>query len=93
MATVRNPNYKEIPDLIRNKVDFVHSHSMSAYKSALFTKYIVLSYTTVIAEYDWSVGRWTYFNERKYSVTTSKQQNIIRAIIAEQGGVLESVTA
>jgi hypothetical protein len=77
MAIVRNPNYKDIRQLLADRREFVHSHSMRA--ELVGNLYVVWSYSTVIGMYDFNADTWT-INTRKYSVTTSKQQNILRAV-------------
>lgn len=41
-------------------------------------KYLVFSYSTLIAEIDTNTRELISFDEKKYSQTTSKLQNIIR---------------
>lgn len=71
MATA---TYKTIPALIATLTPFKHG-SHSAYTDTDGV-YHVFSYSTEIAS---SIkGDVLYFNDRKYSVTTSRLQNIIR---------------
>lgn len=44
--------------------------------------YRILSYATCVAEYYYPTGEW-WITEQKYSVTTSKHVNTIRAIVRE----------
>jgi hypothetical protein len=72
-------NYKTIQQKLRNREPF-KGNSMSASRD--YGVYSVWSYNTLIADYklgklDDGEPRIT-FNETKYSVTTSKHQNIIR---------------
>jgi hypothetical protein len=83
--TTSNPNYKEIEALLRTWQPFEHADSMSALWAD--GVYNVYSYTTLIATYsfvewvDTPAGWW--LNDTKYSRTTSKQQSILRRVIAE----------
>ncbi len=86
MAT---PNYKEIETLLALKENFKHGYSMSGQRVAsslrdLADEYVVWSYRTVIARYNFANGEW-WINENKYSVTTSKQQNIIKRVARQDG--------
>lgn len=70
------PNYKEIERvLLPNYTPFTHAHSMSAVWSG--DEYLVYSYRTLIASRNSATGE-TWIDPTKYSVTTSKQQNLIR---------------
>ena len=74
------PNYKDIEGLLATHTPFKHAHSMRAEGNvATGGDYRVYSYSTLIATY--INGEWS-LNENKYSVTTSKQQNILRRVIA-----------
>lgn len=73
------PNYKEVETLLESHAPFKHAHSMRAERHD--DAYRVYSYSTLIAEFVWDTAQWT-LNETKYSVTTSKQQNILRRVIA-----------
>ena len=85
---VRNPNYKQIEELLALKREFTHQHSMRAEIvtddnfEPLF--YLVYSYRTLIAQFEFSSGLWS-LNRNKYSVTTSKQQSILRRVAEIQG--------
>ena len=72
-----NPNYKEIEQLLADKEEFRHGYSMSAHRVA--GEYVVFSYVTEIGRYDFNSGTWV-LNLQKYSVTTSKQQNILKRV-------------
>ena len=69
------PNYKQIEnDLIPNRKSFRHP-SMHADNTG--TYYSIYSYSTKICEIDLVTGQmWIDLN--KYSVTTSKQQSLIK---------------
>lgn len=75
-------NYKTIATKLSNLESF-WGNSMSAQfvKSWGTATYSVYSYSTLIAEKTWdgSEGEWhTYLNDTKFSVTTSRHQNLIR---------------
>jgi hypothetical protein len=75
-------NYKTIATKLANLESF-WGNSMSAQfvKHWGSSSYSVYSYGTLIAEKTWdnSEGKWrTRLNETKYSVTTSKHQNLIK---------------
>jgi hypothetical protein len=73
------PNYAQIErELIPMLKPFKHSDSMSAKFEG--DNYVVYSYSTIIAEFDTATGKWT-FNETKYSVTTSRQQNLVKRAV------------
>lgn len=73
------PNYKEVEQLLAERKPFKHAHSMRAEYSG--DTYEVYSYRTLIAKYDTAENTW-WLNENKYSVTTSKQQSILRRVIS-----------
>lgn len=73
-----NVNYKQVEQLLAQRAPFKHGYSMRAERSGDF--YQVYSYQTLIAECDTLNNKW-WLNENKYSVTTSKQQNILRRVI------------
>jgi len=79
MAT---PNYKEIRELLSCKAPFTHGYSMSAER--LGDEYVVWSYRTIIARYDLLNGKW-WIDPNKYSMTTSKQQSIVRQVATLDG--------
>jgi hypothetical protein len=68
-----NATYRTMPALIATRTPFKHG-SHSAYTDT-DGRYRVWSYSTEIAT---AKGDEITFNERKYSVTTSRLQNIIR---------------
>ncbi len=76
------PNYKQVEELIGFKENFKHGYSMSAETEN--GEYVIWSYRTVIARYNFNDGKW-WINPNKYSVTTSKQQNIIRRVASRDG--------
>jgi len=71
------PNYRQVERLLLDLQPFRHAHSMRAERTA--EAYEVFSYSTLIATYTFASGEW-WINPNKYSVTTSKQQNIIRRV-------------
>jgi hypothetical protein len=80
---VRNPNYKEIEQLIAEKVQFTHGYSMRAEWTD--KSYKVYSYNTQIGEWRSDYQEWVFLNLSKYSVTTSKQQNLLLRVIKQEG--------
>lgn len=75
------PNYQEIEkDLIPNLKTFKHSHSLRA--EILNGYYNVWSYNTLIATVNVSNPAIQWFNDEKYSRTTSRQQSIIKRALA-----------
>ena len=65
--------YATMPALIATKTPFIHG---SAHAFTNFSgEYVVYSYSTEIATAKDGI---LWLNERKYSVTTSRLQNIIR---------------
>lgn len=75
-------NYKTIATKLKNLESF-NGNTLTARVEKTWGsfRYAVYSYNTLIAEKSWdgTEGEWfTYFNDTKYSVTTSKHQNIIR---------------
>lgn len=70
-----NATYRTIPSLIATRTPFKHG-SHSAYIDT-DNRYRVFSYSTEIAT---AKGDEITFNDRKYSVTTSRLQNIIRKV-------------
>ena len=76
------PNYKQVEQLLTEHEPFKHGDSMSAER--VQDVYYVYSYKTQIASYALTHGTW-WINPNKYSVTTSKQQNIVRRVAMAQG--------
>lgn len=68
-------NYREIPAMVRNLEPFI-GNSMLAVRTD--DSYIIFSYSTEIARVDLLSGE-KEINETKYSSTTSRHQNIVRA--------------
>jgi len=77
-------NYREIPALLRQRVPF-DGNSMSARWLAIDggLAYVVFSYDTEIARFQSADGTRDngvkIFNDRKYSHTTSRHQNLAHA--------------
>lgn len=67
-------NYRQIPGLIANLTPF-KGNTMHAYRCPQSGAYIIMSYHTVIATVYKGIVK---LNTTHYSVTTSKQQNIIK---------------
>jgi hypothetical protein len=72
-------NYKEIERALGMCETFKHGESMKATREQGL--YRVFSYQTEIARFNEIEGVW-YVNPHKYSSTTSKQQNIVKRVIA-----------
>ena len=72
-------NYKEVEKALETCETFKHGESMRATRESGL--YRVFSYHTEIARFNEIEGVW-YVNPNKYSVTTSKQQNLIKRVIA-----------
>jgi hypothetical protein len=77
------PNYKQIrEELIPNRQSFKHGHSMSAYNNG--KEYLIYSYRTLIASVNLETGE-VELNPNKYSVTTTKQQNLVVRALGKVG--------
>lgn len=74
--SMNNPNYTEVREALHHREDFTHGYSMSARRRT--DEYVVWSYNTVILRYSLTAHEVTYFDNRRYSVTTSKQQGMVR---------------
>lgn len=74
------PNYKQIEALLASKKEF-KGNSLKA-RVEENGEYVVISYNTVIASF--IEGVW-WINPRKYSVTTTKQQNLIKRVARLDG--------
>lgn len=72
-------NYKEVELALEALEPFKHGDSMRAISENGWYK--VFSYNTQIARYSQIEDVW-YVNPHKYSVTTSKQQNLVKRVIA-----------
>ena len=72
-------NYKDVESALEILEPFKHGHSMRATREHEW--YRVYSYDTEIARYSQIEDTW-YVNLNKYSVTTSKQQNLVKRVIA-----------
>lgn len=68
-------SYNQMTDLIKSESDF-NGNTMSAYHDPS-GNYIIKSYDTEIARVHTSDG-FKEFHPKKYSVTTSKHQGIVR---------------
>lgn len=73
--SAKAPNYREIETLIRDFKPFKHASSMSAYNNG--KEYLIYSYRTLICSVNLEDGKID-FDASKYSVTTSKQQSLIK---------------
>ena len=74
-------NYDQISKLLKVNEPF-KGNSMSAVRGADGI-YRVYSYSTVIGTYDIESGAVT-LNEKKYSITTTKQQTLLRRAWADR---------
>jgi hypothetical protein len=72
-------NYKEVEQALETLTPFRHGDSMSA--ENVSGMYRVYSYRTEIARFNYIEDVW-YVNSSKYSSTTSKQQNMVKRVIA-----------
>ena len=72
-------NYKQVELALEVLEPFKHGNSMRAVSENGWYK--VYSYDTQIARYSVIEDTW-YVNPNKYSVTTSKQQGLVRRVIA-----------
>jgi hypothetical protein len=72
---MKKADYKAIPELLRNKESFTGS-SVKAISNSW--GYMVYSYDTLIFSED-KLGN-VFFNDKKYSSTTSRIQNIIKDV-------------
>ena len=72
-------NYKEVEKALETCETFKHGESMKATREG--GVYRVFSYHTEIARFNEIEGVW-YVNPQKYSSTTSKQQNLVKRVIA-----------
>lgn len=71
-------NYKDIEVKLSNLTPF-KGNSASATMEG--NNYVVKSYNTIIAKYNVDKKELEYFDEKKYSSTTSRLQNMIRKIL------------
>ncbi len=70
-------NYTDIEQAIRNSEPLKHNGTMTGYLAEDAGLYVIESYSTVIYREHLETGsKW--LNPKKYSTTTSRQQNIIR---------------
>jgi len=71
--------YKQIPTLISYFKPFT-GNSVTGWIDG--GQFVVMSYATVIAKIDMATHSVSYFNDKFYSRTTSKIQNILRRLFA-----------
>lgn len=71
-------NYSQIKSAIANRQEFTGNSCAGRWLDR--SEYVVFSYSTLIYSDDLMTGNKT-LNARKYSVTTSRLQNLIRAVI------------
>lgn len=67
--------YRDMQTALENREDF-DGNSASAFTDES-GKYIIMSYNTIMAIIGTS-GEVEYYNEKKYSMTTSRLQNMIK---------------
>jgi len=73
-------NYRQIEQRLGALAPF-RGNTMTGEWSSDRQTFFVWSYGTVIAEYDAATGN-AWMNHHRYSVTTSRQQNIVRRVWA-----------
>ena len=66
---------------LRDKKEF-KANSITAFEFGYI--YVVLSYTKVIFRYDLLNNKVTYFDNTKYSKTTSKLQNMLKELYRKE---------
>ena len=82
---MKTSNYAEVRDALYHRESFVHG-SCDGYRNeyphgsatGFPREYVVRSYSTTILRYDLDTHTVTYFDNRSYSVTTSRLQTMIR---------------
>jgi hypothetical protein len=80
------PNYKVVEEYLSCSAPFKHGNSMSA--EWVDGEYVVWSYRTVVARMSLVTGKKEWWvNPNRYSVTTSKQQTIIRRVAKLDGWI------
>ncbi len=70
-------NYEEISQAIAKNQPFKHGGTMIGVLNQHNDRYTVWSYSTVIFEENLTTGE-KWLNPKKYSQTTSRQQNLIK---------------
>lgn len=68
-------NYRDMSEAIANREDFDGSSASGLTETS--GKYVIKSYKTVMAIIDQN-GQVEYYNDKHYSSTTSRLQNIIK---------------
>jgi hypothetical protein len=85
-------NYDAVQDALHYRESFVHGscHAVRIddYPAPFGQRreYRVWSYNTLVLVYNLDAGRVVYFDNRYYSQTTSRLQNMIRAAFPEATG-------
>lgn len=74
-------NYTQIKSAIANRQEFTGNSCAGRWLDK--SEYVVFSYSTLIYSDDLITGKKT-LNARKYSVTTSRLQNLIRGVIGAE---------
>lgn len=77
-------NTGEVAEAVKDKRRFIAGRMMGLQMPD--SKYLVMSYDTVIAAWD-AVNGWIV-TEEHYSATTSKHQNIVRYVALSEGGYI-----
>ena len=72
-------NYNQVKECLKDCKPFKHGQSMSGKIEGV--KYIVYSYTTPIAQYNF-VTKSIWITFTKYSHTTTRQTNLCKAYLA-----------
>ena len=73
-------NYRDIPRAIRARENFMGNSCRGVWLDR--SEYVVFSYSTLIYSDDLMTGV-KKLNSRKYSVTTSRLQNIVRSAVGD----------
>ena len=85
MARARGrASYRQIPGYLSAMVDFKGNSMYAEWVNDIYTVY---SYQTAIAS--WEKGYGTWLNHGKYSVTTSRHQNLCATYLPPEDPVLE----
>lgn len=88
---MKKVNYADVHELITNKSDFGNtSNNFSARHNTNNTLYIVWSYSTPIAIYNYTSNRW-HLTSKQYGHTTTRHRNIVlKALIDEPNDLVIS---
>lgn len=89
MEILKRITYKNLEEALKNRTAFTCS-SIQAYTKCtdVASLYLVWSYRTVIAVYDYNKQEW-YLNEEYYSNTTTKLQNAVKSAVETWRGYIK----